>query len=149
MRICIVCSQGGHFTETLQIFEAFEGHEFFLVTHHSSREDEALAIARTYLMRNPGANLLLMMLTSILAIRILLCERPDCIVSLGAEIAVPFFYIGKLLRIKTIFIESWCRIDNLSLTGKLVYPVADHFWVQWPQLLALCGPKAQHWGAVI
>ena len=70
-------------------------------------------------------------------------------VSLGAEIALPFFYLGKLFRIKTIFIESWCRLTDLSKTGRLLYPVTDLFLVQWPQLLSVCGRKARYEGAVI
>jgi UDP-N-acetylglucosamine:LPS N-acetylglucosamine transferase len=80
---------------------------------------------------------------------VLQSERPQVILSLGAEIALPFFYLGKLLRIKTIFIESWCRVENLSLTGRLVYPVADVFWVQWPGLLHAARPKARYHGAVM
>lgn len=80
---------------------------------------------------------------------VLLKEHPDVILSLGAEIAVPFFYLGRLLGIKTFYIESWCRVEDLSLTGRLLYPVSDIFWVQWPELLCVCGPKASFHGAVI
>jgi UDP-N-acetylglucosamine:LPS N-acetylglucosamine transferase len=83
------------------------------------------------------------------AARILLRERPDVLISLGAEIAIPFFYLAKLFNIKTLFIESWCRISTLSKTGKLLYPIADEFWVQWPQLLSVAGPKAHYKGAVV
>jgi UDP-N-acetylglucosamine:LPS N-acetylglucosamine transferase len=83
------------------------------------------------------------------AYSILKKERPDVIVSLGAEIALPFLYLGRLMGMKTLFIESWCRVENLSLTGKLVYPFVDALWVQWPELLRRCGSKAEYHGAVL
>ncbi len=149
LKICLVCSHGGHFTETLQILSAFEGHEIFFVTYHSSREEEVKAIAPAYFTDNIGTNVWRMIKAFPWTLGILWRENPDVVVSLGAEIAVPFFYLARLFGIKTIFIESWCRVTSLSLTGKLVYPIANEFWVQWPQLLEVCGPKAQYKGSVI
>lgn len=150
MKVCLVCSHGGHFTETLQIMQAFAGHEFFFATYHSSREADVLALAPgSYFTDNIGMSVWRMLKAFPWALRILLKEKPQVVVSLGAEIAVPFFYCAKLLGIRTLFIESWCRVENLSLTGKLVYPIADAFWVQWPQLLKVCGRKAKFKGSVI
>jgi UDP-N-acetylglucosamine:LPS N-acetylglucosamine transferase len=69
-----------------------------------------------------------------LAMRILVSERPGVIVSSGAGVAVPFIYIGNILGIRTIYIESLTRAEDLSLSGKLIYPIADVLLVQWPQL---------------
>lgn len=149
MKVCLVCSHGGHLTETMQILDAFEGHDIFWATYHSAREQDVKQIARAYFTQNIGTNLYRMFRAIFWALSILRCERPDVIVSLGAEIALPFFYWGKLLGIKTIFVESWCRVEDLSKTGRLVYPLADAFFVQWPQLLSICGDKAQYHGAVI
>jgi beta-1,4-N-acetylglucosaminyltransferase len=149
MKLALVCSHGGHLTETLQILDAFTEHEVFFATYHSTRDTEVTQIARTYFTQNIGISLFRMLRATLWTLRILRREKPDVIVSLGAEIALPFFYLGKLLGIKTIFIESWCRVANISGTGRLVYPVADVFWVQWPQLLEVCGDKAQYRGAVI
>jgi UDP-N-acetylglucosamine:LPS N-acetylglucosamine transferase len=133
----------------MQILDAFEGHDIFWATYHSAREQDVKQIARAYFTQNIGTSLFRMLRATFWALRILRCERPDVIVSLGAEIALPFFYWGKLLGIKTIFVESWCRVEDLSKTGRLVYPLADAFFVQWPQLLSICGGKAQYHGAVI
>ena len=60
-------------------------------------------------------------------------ERPSMIVSSGAAIAVPFFYFGKLFGARTVYIEVYDRIDGPTLTGKLIYPVTDDFYVQWEE----------------
>ena len=66
---------------------------------------------------------------TILAFKILRKEKPDLIISSGAAVAVPFFWLGKLFGAKTVYIEIFDRIDKPTLTGKLVYPVTDKFIV--------------------
>ena len=101
------------------------------------------------LLRTLGKNPFRFMITTPYVLHILLKEKPDIIISTGSEIAIPVFYIGKLLGIKTMFIESLCRVKEPSLTGKIVYPVSDVFLVQWEQLLCRFGKKAQYWGNVL
>lgn len=149
MKIAIVCSHGGHLTQTLQLLDAFDGHDIFICTYPSVRDDYITSIAPAYFTENIGYSVSRMIKTFFWSWRILRKEKPDVILSLGAEIAVPFFYLGKLLGIRTIFIESWSRVETRSLTGKLVYPVADAYWVQWPEQLDVCGPKAEYMGSVI
>lgn len=67
-------------------------------------------------------------------IKILMKERPDLVVSTGASIAINFAIAAKLLGIHFLFIESISRAEELSLSGKLIYPLADEFYVQWQQL---------------
>jgi beta-1,4-N-acetylglucosaminyltransferase len=148
MKIFLVCSHGGHLTEALQLLDALEGHQLVFVTYHSSRDAMVREIAPAYFTRNIGTSPRRMARAFVWAWRILRAERPAVLVSLGAEIALPFFYLGKVMGIKTLYVESWCRVEDLSLTGRLVYPVVDEFWVQWPQLLSACGPRAQYRGAV-
>jgi hypothetical protein len=47
---------------------------------------------------------------------------------------VPFAWIGKLLRIPSIYVESVTRIEGLSLSGRLIKPVAARMYAQWPEL---------------
>jgi beta-1,4-N-acetylglucosaminyltransferase len=47
---------------------------------------------------------------------------------------VPFVILGRILGINVVYIESMARITSPSLTGRLVYPFADTFIVQWPEL---------------
>jgi len=146
MKICLVCSYGGHLSEMLQLMEAFEGHETFFITYDSAR---TRGLERRYLLRNIGTNPLLMAHAFFSIFRILCREKPRLIVSTGSEIAIPAFYLARILRIKTIFIESWARVTERSGTGRLVYPVADVFLVQWERLLPKYGEKAKYEGAVI
>lgn len=147
MKIGLICSHGGHLTEMQYLLEAFEDHDLFFVTYESPRT-EKLPNPK-YLMANIGMDPLKMARAFFRFITIFWKERPDIIVSTGSEIAIPAFYLAKLFKIRTIFIESWCRVTTCSGTGKIVYPIADQFIVQWPQLLQHYGPKAEYAGGVI
>ena len=82
-----------------------------------------------------------------LAWKVLRKESPDLIVSSGAAVAVPFFYLGKLLRKKTIYIEVFDRINKPTMTGKMVYPVTDKFIVEWEEMQKVY-PKAINLGSI-
>ncbi len=150
MKICLVCSHGGHFNEMMQLSDAFEGFDYFFVTHASEATKN---LENAYLIKFEGWNLIgkiLLIMVPIRAIYILLKERPDVIISTGAgEIAVPFCYIGKMMGIKIIFIDTLARISTPSGGGRFIYPIADLFLVQWRPLLEKYGKKAKYWGKII
>ena len=146
MKVCLVCSHGGHLTEMMRLMEAFQGHDVFFITYHHPRT-ESLPY-RKYLMNNvhsPMATLLLF--PRILSI--LMKEEPDIMISTGDEIAIPSFLLARILRVKTIYIESWCRVRTTSGTGRIVYRMANEFLVQWPDLAEEYGKKAKYEGAVV
>ena len=69
----------------------------------------------------------------LLAIRVLGEHRPDVILSTGAGVAVPFFFVGKFFNARLVYVESVTRVNRPSLTGKLVQRLCDRFFVQWPE----------------
>lgn len=147
LKIALICSHGGHLTEMEMLAPAFEGHRCFLVTYRSLRT-EGLP-GSCYLLRNIGSSPWRLLGTFAHAARILWRERPDVIVSTGSEIAIPFLWLGWFAGVQTAYIETWCRMTGPSRTGKLVYPAADLFLVQWPALLEHYGPKARYEGGLM
>ncbi|MBQ6995519.1 MAG: polysaccharide biosynthesis protein, partial [Lachnospiraceae bacterium] len=79
--------------------------------------------------------------------KILKEEQPDCIISTGALATFPICVIGKAMKKKVIFIESFARVDGSSLTGKLMKKVADLYIVQWEELLQFV-PDAVYGGGI-
>ena len=73
--------------------------------------------------------------------------RPKYIVTTGTHTAVPMCYLGKLFGSKIIFIETFANIDTKTLSGKLVYPIANLFIVQWEEMTKLY-PKAVYGGSI-
>jgi len=76
----------------------------------------------------------------IYSIYIIGVTRPDIVICNGPGTCLPIIYSTLLYRIfgichgNIIFIESFCRVQSLSLTGKLVFYVVDRFIVHWNEL---------------
>lgn len=83
-----------------------------------------------------------------LAWQLLRKERPDVIISSGAGVGVPFIWLGALMGIETIFIESITFTERCSLSARLVSPFVDHYYVQWPALAEKFA-KASYHGQVL
>jgi beta-1,4-N-acetylglucosaminyltransferase len=71
-------------------------------------------------------------------------HAPDVILCNGPGTCLPLAVAGLALRFfgvhdtAVVFVESVCRVSSLSLTGKLLYRVADQVQVQWPELKQRC-----------
>lgn len=67
-------------------------------------------------------------------------EQPDLIICNGPGTCVPICLAAFIYRFlglfdcKIVFVESFCRVEHLSLSGRLLYYFVDKFIVQWPQL---------------
>lgn len=82
-----------------------------------------------------------------IAWKILRKEKPDLIISSGAAVAVPFFYLGKLFGAKLVYIEVFDRIDASTISGKMCYPISDLFIVEWEEMKKIY-PKAINLGSI-
>ena len=147
--LCLVASSGGHLLELVSLKPAWEVHKRFWVTFPTDDARTLLEGERVHWAYHPtNRNLRNLVKNLWLAWKLLQHERPDVVISTGAGVAVPFLWVGRALGMRTIYIESLARIETLSLSGKLVYPLVHRFFVQWPELLTRY-PKAVHEGRVV
>jgi beta-1,4-N-acetylglucosaminyltransferase len=148
MKVCLVGSSGGHLAHLYMLKPFWKQTHRFWVTFN---KEDARSILQgekqyhCYYPTNRSAKALL--INTLLAFKVLLKERPDVIISSGAAVAVPFFYIGKLLGAKLVYIEVFDRIDKPTVTGKLVYGITDKFIVQWDEMKKVY-PKAINLGSI-
>lgn len=120
----------------------------FWVTFNKEDARSLLQNEKVYFCHFPSnRSIKALILNSIRAFTIIPKEKPDLIISSGAAPAIPFFYIGKLLGVKTIYIEVFDRINTPTLSGKLCYPVADRFIVEWEEMKKIY-PKAINLGSI-
>jgi beta-1,4-N-acetylglucosaminyltransferase len=134
-RALLVCSPGGHLLQLLRLQPAWEGFETTWVTLPAADSDYLLRDERVVLGRGPTNRSLRALLSNLrLAWRVVHRERPDVILSTGAALVVPFFLAGKLFGARLVFVESLTRTTGLSLSGRLVRPLTDAFFVHWPEL---------------
>ncbi len=147
MKLCLAASAGGHLTELLQLQQAWNGKQHYFV---SDRRSNAVALAkkeRVYFVRCPRRNPLAFLLNVFQSLKIFMMEKPDVVISTGADTAIATCLIAKLFGKRVIFIESFCRIREPSLSGKIMYRFADLFLVQWRDNLKFF-PKAEFRGSV-
>jgi UDP-N-acetylglucosamine:LPS N-acetylglucosamine transferase len=123
-------------------------HDRFWVTFDKEDARSILKKEKMYPCFYPtNRNIKNLVKNTFLAVKILRKEKPDVIISSGAAVAVPFFYLGKIFGAKTVYIEVFDRIDKPTVTGKLVYPVTDKFIVQWEEMKKVY-PKAINLGSI-
>ncbi len=134
MKLGIVCSSGGHLLLVHLLEKFWNEYDRFWVTFKKEDATSLLENETTYWAYFPtNRNIFNLIRNTFVAIKILFKEKPDIILSTGAGVAIPFFYLGKLMGKKLIFIEAYERIESPSLTGKLVYPITDLFVLQWEE----------------
>ncbi|KAG6614903.1 UDP-N-acetylglucosamine transferase subunit ALG14 [Phytophthora cinnamomi] len=78
--------------------------------------------------------------------QLVLCNGPGTCIPICAAVLL-FRVLGIQSDSRIVFCESFARVQHLSLTGKLLYYVADEFVVQWPQLQAKY-PRTKHLGVI-
>ena len=149
LKVCLVGSSGGHLTHLYMLKDFWEKRDRFWVTFEKQDAKSILKDEKKYWCFFPtNRNIKNLIKNTFLAIKVLIKEKPDIIVSSGAAVAVPFFYIGKLMGKKVVYIEVYDRVSTATLTGRLVYPITDAFIVQWEEQKKLY-PKAINLGGLI
>ena len=146
IKIALVCSHGGHLTEMLEIEGAFEGHDTFYFCYDAHTTQR---LPRAYLVPNMARNPVEFAKNLVRLLRIFRKERPDLMVSTGAEIALPAALVAKLFRLPLLYLECGAQVAHASFTGRILYRLADRFLVQWPELLGVYGPRAEFRGSLI
>lgn len=150
IKICFVSSSGGHWEELLCLKELAEKYESFFVTEQGGQVQDA-RIKNVYALpqinrheKNFAIHFIRIFFE---ANKIIKKEKPDIVISTGALIAFPFCILVKLRGGRVIYIESFARVRNSSVTGKLVYRFSDLFLVQWKAMLKVY-PKAKYVGGI-
>lgn len=148
LKICLVGSSGGHLTHLYMLKPLWKDMDRFWVTFDKEDSRSLLEGEKVYSVYYPSnRSLKALIINTWRALKILPKEKPELIVSTGAASAVPFFWIGKILGAKTIYIEVFDRIDKPTITGKLVYPVTDKFIAQWEEMKQIY-PKSINLGSI-
>lgn len=138
LRVLMVCSSGGHLAQLITLKPWWSQRDVCWVTFPTEDGKSLLAGQRTVYAYAPTTRSIKNLIrNSLLAVRVLLKERPDVIVTTGAGVALPFFVLGKMTRVPTVYIEVFDRIDHAPLTARLCRPFTSRMLVQWEEQQAL------------
>lgn len=86
--------------------------------------------------------------------RLVLGTLPQLVLCNGPGTCIPICFTAYLLKflwlreVRVVYVESICRVEHLSLSGLLLYYVADDLLVQWPQLKDKY-PRTQYVGRIV
>ena len=149
-KICFISSSGGHFSELNKFKDIADANNSFLVVEKTENFTTDFCKKVYYIPETNRKEKFFIIRFLFLCIRelfIYIKERPDFVLTAGALASYPMARIARFFGKKVIYIESYARVNDLSLTGKKMYGIADLFLVQWPQL-AEKYEKAEYHGSI-
>jgi len=133
IKIALAASAGGHLNELLPLKKSWEGFDHFFVSDSRVNAIELSKKEKVYFVTVPRRNPLNLLINFFQALKIFLKEKPQIVITTGADVAVPFCLISKVFRSKIVFIESFAQIYKPSLSGKIMYHFSDKFYIQWEE----------------
>ncbi|GAB4140444.1 MAG: hypothetical protein Fur0037_07000 [Planctomycetota bacterium] len=135
-----ISSGGGHWIQLLLLREAFEGFDVCFATVDPAMREE-VAPHRFHVIPDATRWTKLRLIRSAFAVlRLVLAERPGCVVSTGAAPGLLGIVFGKLLGARTVWVDSIANAERLSTSCRLARRFADLWLTQWPDLARPEGP---------
>lgn len=151
-KVIFIASTGGHLNELLQVKSLFNKYEYQIITEKNEVDKslkEEYGKKLKFLIYGTKKHMIRYILkfstNCVLSLIYFFKFQPEVIVTTGTHTAVPMCYIAKIFGSKIIFIETFANRTTGTASGKLVYPIADVFVVQWEELTKVY-PKAVCWG---
>ena len=163
----VVLGSGGHTAELLRLITDFDFDRYGPLTLVTAATDttsrakaerelprEALATARWAAIprarevgQSFGSSVPSTLKALFACVHLIWTAAPDLVLVNGPGTCVPVAVLARLSGARVIFVESWCRVESLSLTGRVLYYVAHRFVVHWPEL-ARRYPRAEYLGRI-
>lgn len=135
LRICLAASAGGHISQLLKLSKSWDEYKTFSVTTTNVVVEQIRKYGNVYVVGESNHQHPLRIITTLTrCLKVVIHEKPDVVISTGAAAGCIMCFLGKLFGAKIVWIDSITNVGRISLSGRLVRPIADLFLVQWPQL---------------
>lgn len=136
-----VMGSGGHTKRALQLSSQTNAQKIFVVPFESELTKKKVGngyisvISPRYTAK---ANLVLTVIRTLFlflhGFLLLIVTRPSIAISTGSGLTYPIFMMARLLRIKTVYIESPSRVFRPSKAGAMLMGKVDLWLSSWPEL---------------
>ncbi len=153
-KVLFISSTGGHLKELLQLKKLFNKYDSYLITEKTDSTKKLKNEYKEkigYMVFGTKDHMLTypfkLLANCFISLYYFIKIRPKYIVTTGTHTAGPICYLGKIFGSKVIYIETMANISKKTITGKLIYPIADLFIVQWKSMLKLY-PNAVYGGFI-
>jgi len=144
--LLLAATTGGHLTEGLGLFEGLGGTRLVIFSEQTTRTE---GMGNVYTYGRTGRGTAKTIFSAFCkALFVIRKEKPRWVVTTGAECGLGAILAAKVLRRRTIFVETACRYRSRSKTARILYPLVDVFLVQHEESLKLFGKKARYIGGL-
>lgn len=150
VKVCFAASTGGHYEQLMMLRPIMNDYESFILTEKTSYKlgnDDIPLYTVPQLNRKEFMASFKLLIVCLKQLYIYCKEKPDVIITTGVLSMIPICVLAKLCGKKLIYIESFAKIKDGTKTGKLLYKIADVFYVQWESMLEVY-PKAIYLGGI-
>ncbi|MBM3281773.1 MAG: hypothetical protein FJY86_00305 [Candidatus Diapherotrites archaeon] len=134
MSVLLTCSAGGHLAEMKQLQSFYRQTNHFFVTFERPDTRALSSSEKVYFIERPARNPFRTIKSFFQAWKIISTEKPCLVISTGADVTVPVCVAAKIQGVPIIFIESFCRVTEPGITGRIVSLFADRVLYQWKEL---------------
>ena len=149
-----ISSTGGHFSELMMLKPMFEDFNYHIITEKTKTNKSLKKIYGkkmnflVYGTKDHMFTYIFKLSYNILKSLVLFIKiRPNVVITTGTHTAVPMCYIAHLFKKKVVFIETFANVTTRTMSGNIVYKIADLFVVQWEEMKKLY-PNAVYLGGV-
>ena len=126
IKVCLVGSSGGHLTHLYMLKPFWKDKNRFWVTFNKEDAKSLLEGEKVYPCYFPtNRSIKALIKNTKIAWNVLHKEKPDLIISCGAAVAVPFFYIGKMMGAKLVYDHQVEFARNVAQRMGTIIPVED------------------------
>jgi UDP-N-acetylglucosamine:LPS N-acetylglucosamine transferase len=135
--VLLVSSSGGVLLETLALAPWWRRHNTRWVVVSAADTDELLATEQVRWATELRLSRPIAVLAAVVRAIVDLRARPvDILVSAGTGVAVPYFVAARLLRVPSLWVETFNVIGRPGLASRVCGRLASSVLVQHPHLLA-------------
>lgn len=133
-QVLALASAGGHWQQLMLMRPAFEGHEVHYVTTLDGLAAQFGALPATTVRDCHRDAPLAVLICTMQLIGCLWRQRPDVIITTGALPGLIALALGRLVRVRTIWVDSVANCEEMSMSGRHARRVADLWLSQWPHV---------------
>lgn len=167
VRTLIVIGSGGHTAEMLRLMNEMNKKKFtprlyvlantdttsqIRVKNEECGTDWSIAkIPRSrYVNQSYLTSIFSTIYSIFMTVPVVILFKPDLVLCNGPGTCVPVCFVAFIMKLfhyvdtSIIFVESICRVNTLSLTGKIMYFFADVIIVQWYELKQKYGKRVKY-----
>lgn len=138
--VALVSSVGGHLTELLCLRSAYEGFRHFYIFNDVTQFSPPAGV-NVYTIAHAERDL--RVVSNVWEVlRVFRREQPTVMLTTGAGPGVSAAIAARALGVRVVFVETVAAVRRPSLTGILMEPLADSYFVQWPEL---AGEHVERW----